>query len=203
MGAEGLEFESPRPDQSFLAQHPGEHSAIGRSDFHPSWPRRSEHREDRDPAAIQIRKSISIHAPEQSYLDGRRFATLARRRGHDGYKGSRNAIRPFALRASLRAIANTEIVGQTVWMTVDTLSDVKRLESAGVPRLQAEAHAEAMRAEIAPQVATKSDVDTALALLGKDVEAVRNHMSERFALLQWMLATNIALSLGILWKPFK
>ena len=70
--------------------------AIGRSDFHPSWPRRSENREDRDPAATQIRKSISIHAPEQSYLDGRRFATLARSRGHDGYKGSRNAIRPFA-----------------------------------------------------------------------------------------------------------
>ena len=52
-------------------------------------------------------------------------------------------------------------------------------------------------------MAKKSDLDTAVALLGKDVEAVRNHMNERFALLQWMLATNIALSLGILWKLFK
>ena len=57
-------------------------------------------------------------------------------------------------------------------MVIDTLSYVKRLESAGVPRQQAEAHAEAMRAEIVPQVATKADVDTAVIMLRKDLDAV-------------------------------
>ena len=56
-------------------------------------------------------------------------------------------------------------------MVIDTLSYVKRLESAGVPRQQAEAHAEAMRAEIVPQVATKADVDMAVIILRKDLDA--------------------------------
>ena len=44
-------------------------------------------------------------------------------------------------------------------MTIDTLSYVKRLEAAGVPRPQAEAQAEVLRDDVAPQLATKLDLD--------------------------------------------
>jgi hypothetical protein len=44
-------------------------------------------------------------------------------------------------------------------VTIDTLEYVKRLEAVGVPRPQAEAHAEAIRDTLAPQLATKADID--------------------------------------------
>jgi hypothetical protein len=50
-------------------------------------------------------------------------------------------------------------------VTVDTLEYVKRLEAAGVDRRQAEAHAAAVRDTVAPQLATKADLDTAVARL--------------------------------------
>ena len=42
--------------------------------------------------------------------------------------------------------------------TIDTLSYVKRLEAAGVERKTAEAHAEAINANVLPQLATKADL---------------------------------------------
>jgi hypothetical protein len=42
--------------------------------------------------------------------------------------------------------------------TIDTLSYVKRLETAGVDRKTAEAHAEALNTVVVPQLATKSDL---------------------------------------------
>jgi hypothetical protein len=50
-------------------------------------------------------------------------------------------------------------------MTLDTLENVKRLEAAGVDRRQAEAHAAAVRDTVAPQLATKADLDAAVARL--------------------------------------
>ena len=64
-------------------------------------------------------------------------------------------------------------------MTIDALSYVKRLESAGVPRQQAEAHAEAMRDEIAPQVATKIDLETSISLLRKDLDVAVTRLDGR------------------------
>lgn len=43
--------------------------------------------------------------------------------------------------------------------TIDTLSYVKRLETAGLDRKVAEAHAEALRDDVVPQMATKPDLD--------------------------------------------
>ena len=78
-------------------------------------------------------------------------------------------------------------------MTVDTLSYVKRLESAGVPRLQAEAHAEAMRAEIAPQVATKADLDNAVARLDMSVSLLRKDLDNAVVRLDQKVDTSVSL----------
>lgn len=56
-------------------------------------------------------------------------------------------------------------------MSIDTLRYVKRLEAAGLPRPQAEAHAEGLRDEIVPQLATKSDLDAAVARLETNLGA--------------------------------
>jgi hypothetical protein len=50
-------------------------------------------------------------------------------------------------------------------MAIDTLEYVKRLEAAGVDRRQAEAHAQAVRDTLAPQLVTKADLDAAVARL--------------------------------------
>jgi hypothetical protein len=55
-------------------------------------------------------------------------------------------------------------------MTIDTLGYVKRLEAAGIDRRHAEAHAEAMRDEVAPQLATKADLDAAVTRLEQTFE---------------------------------
>lgn len=43
-------------------------------------------------------------------------------------------------------------------MTIDTLEYVKKLEAAGIDRRAAEAHAEALRASIEDELATKADI---------------------------------------------
>ena len=43
-------------------------------------------------------------------------------------------------------------------MAIDTLGYVKALKEAGVPAVQAEAHAEALRDKIVPELATKQDL---------------------------------------------
>ena len=45
-------------------------------------------------------------------------------------------------------------------VAIDTLSYARRLEQAGVPRAQAEAHAEAVHALVREEVATKADVQS-------------------------------------------
>jgi predicted nucleic acid-binding Zn-ribbon protein len=58
-------------------------------------------------------------------------------------------------------------------MTLDTLEYMKRLEAAGIDRRQAEAHAEAVRDTLATQLATKADLDTAVAKLEAEIRASR------------------------------
>ena len=53
-------------------------------------------------------------------------------------------------------------------MTIDTLSYVKRLEAAGVDRRQAEA----LRDEVAPQLATRADLDSAITRLEQKIETL-------------------------------
>ena len=85
-------------------------------------------------------------------------------------------------------------------MMVDTLSYVKRLESAGVPRLQAEAHAEAMRAEIAPQVATKADLDNAVARLDNAVARLDQKVDTSVALLRKDMDTHAHRMEAAIWR---
>jgi hypothetical protein len=58
-------------------------------------------------------------------------------------------------------------------MTIDTLEYAKRLEKAGVSREQAEAHAEALRAAVVSQVATKADVEAAALEIRGDLRGLR------------------------------
>jgi hypothetical protein len=77
-------------------------------------------------------------------------------------------------------------------MTIDTL-DYKKLEAAGVPRPQAEAHAQAVRDTLAPQLATKADLDMAVARLETKIA----ELAGRVALVHWTLAFNLAATLGV------
>lgn len=66
-------------------------------------------------------------------------------------------------------------------MTIDTLGYVKRLEAAGVDRRQAEAQAEALRDEVAPQLATRADLDNAVTRLEQKTET----LEQRIEALLW------------------
>ncbi len=50
-------------------------------------------------------------------------------------------------------------------MTIDTLAHARRLEAAGVPSEQAEAHAEAARDAVTENAATKADLRAVVAEL--------------------------------------
>ena len=74
-------------------------------------------------------------------------------------------------------------------MTIDTLEYVKRLEAAGVERKLAEAHAEALRATVVQDLATKHDLRTEIQRLEAKVQ-----------LLTWMVGFNLAATMAVLWK---
>jgi hypothetical protein len=74
-------------------------------------------------------------------------------------------------------------------MTIDTLEYVKKLEAAGVERKLAEAHAEALRATVVQDLATKTDLQIEI----QRVEA-------KVQLLTWMVGFNLAATMAILWK---
>ena len=56
---------------------------------------------------------------------------------------------------------------------LDTLGYTRKLEAAGVPRDHAEAHAEAIHEYIMSTVATKDDVNAAVATLSANVASLR------------------------------
>jgi len=74
-------------------------------------------------------------------------------------------------------------------MTIDTLEYVKKLEAAGVDRKLAEAHAEALRATVVQDIATKTDLQ---------IEVQR--LEAKIQLLTWMVGFNLAATMAILWK---
>ncbi len=73
----------------------------------------------------------------------------------------------------------------------DTLKFVRRLRAAGVPEQQAEAEADAIKDVFSEtldnQLATKADIIK---------------LEARINLLHWMVAFNLALTSGVLWKLF-
>jgi hypothetical protein len=77
-------------------------------------------------------------------------------------------------------------------MTIDTLEYVKRLEAAGVDRRQAEAHAAAVRDTVAPQLATKADIDGVRVALERHREATKADIDNAVARIESKLGTEVA-----------
>jgi len=61
-------------------------------------------------------------------------------------------------------------------MAIDTLGYVKALKEAGVPAVQAEAHAEALRDRIVPELATKQDLKELSVELRGEIVSLRVDM---------------------------
>jgi hypothetical protein len=74
-------------------------------------------------------------------------------------------------------------------MTIDTLEYVKKLEAAGVDRRAAEAHAEALRASIEDELATKSDIVRLEASTKSDILRLEAKISEFKTELESKIAT--------------
>jgi hypothetical protein len=64
-------------------------------------------------------------------------------------------------------------------MAIDTLAFAKYLEDHGVPRAQAEAHAEAANRYLFPELATKGDLAAARQNLGNEIRTVKRDLTVR------------------------
>ena len=71
-------------------------------------------------------------------------------------------------------------------MTIDTLEYAKRLEAGGVDRKQAEIHAEALRASLSTQLATKQDLEASVAKL--EAAVVKYMVGQTFAIVALVFA---------------
>jgi hypothetical protein len=76
-------------------------------------------------------------------------------------------------------------------VAIDTLSYARRLEQAGVPRAQAEAHAEAVHALVREEVATKADVETVKRDLQRDLQEVEARLKSEIRELDLRLGGKI------------
>jgi hypothetical protein len=99
-------------------------------------------------------------------------------------------------------------------MTIDTLDYVDRLIAAGVDRKpsgrepegkQAEAHARAVRDTLAPQLATKADLDAAVARVDAKIDTAVARLEAKMAtldgklvLVHWMLGFNLIMTGGMI-----
>jgi hypothetical protein len=75
-------------------------------------------------------------------------------------------------------------------MKIDTLEYVKKLEAAGVDRKQAEAHAQALRSVVVPDLTTKQDLRDLANELRAEIGHVRTDT--------WQIALAIVLATAIL-----
>jgi hypothetical protein len=67
-------------------------------------------------------------------------------------------------------------------MSIDTLAYSKTLESAGLDRKSAEAHAEAISQHIVPELVTKSDLDQAVERLDNRIDQAVERLENRMDL---------------------
>ena len=74
---------------------------------------------------------------------------------------------------------------------IDTLRYARRLKQAGVPPDQAEAMADAIGSELVEQLATKADLETAVAKIDGSMR-----------LLTWMLGFTLAFVVALTWHAF-
>jgi hypothetical protein len=66
---------------------------------------------------------------------------------------------------------------------------VKKLEAAGLDPKLAEAHAEALRATVVQDLATKNDLQSEV-----------QRLESKIQLLTWMVGFNLAATMAVLWK---
>jgi hypothetical protein len=85
-------------------------------------------------------------------------------------------------------------------MMIDTLEYTKRLEAAGVPRPQAEAHAAAVRDTLAGRLATKADIDRLEQFTKADINRLEQSTKADVALLKADLDTAVQRFETLLWK---
>ena len=84
-------------------------------------------------------------------------------------------------------------------ITFDTLKFVERLERAGVSREQAAAMAEAFKdASGEAEIATRKDIELAVAEIKTEIAHVRGEMS----LVKWMLGAVLAIAVANFAKQF-
>ncbi len=72
-------------------------------------------------------------------------------------------------------------------MALDTLGYAKKLQEAGVPSQQAEAHAEALRTVLEGDIATKQDID----LLRHEMRAMETRLEARLAEMETRLLVRL------------
>jgi hypothetical protein len=87
-------------------------------------------------------------------------------------------------------------------MAIDTLGYVKVLTGAGVPPAQAEAHAEALRDKLIPELVTKQDLKDATGTLCGEISEVREELSAVRAEM-WRIALAVVLGTATLTTAFQ
>jgi predicted ribosome quality control (RQC) complex YloA/Tae2 family protein len=89
---------------------------------------------------------------------------------------------------------------QGMSMTVDTLEYVKRLEAAGVPRAQAEAHATVLRDEIATHLVTNTDLGAAVDRVEGKIEAEVSRLEGKIDRLDDKIDASLVRVENTMWK---
>ena len=85
---------------------------------------------------------------------------------------------------------------------IDTLRYARRLRDAGVPRDQAEAAADAIGSELVENLATKSDLDRAVAEVKGNLDKAVAEIKGTVPLMKWMTGFILAFVVAIAWRVF-
>ncbi len=87
-------------------------------------------------------------------------------------------------------------------ITFDTLKFANTLKEAGVPDKQAEAQARAQRDSLAEALDTTLSTKSDIVNLENRISILDAKVDAKFALLQWMIWFNLAVTMAVLWKVF-
>lgn len=85
---------------------------------------------------------------------------------------------------------------------IDTLRYARRLRDAGIPRDQAEAMADAIGSELVENLATKSDLDRAVAEVNGNLDKAVAEIKGAVLLMKWMIGFTLAFVVAIAWRVF-
>ena len=85
---------------------------------------------------------------------------------------------------------------------IDTLRYARRLRDAGIPRDQAEAMADAIGSELVENLATKFDLDRAVAEVNGNLDKAVAEIKGNVLLMKWMIGFTLAFVVAIAWRVF-